>query len=269
MTRTRLNAGPRTLMIALFTLVGSLPAQAADIDDADLFGPGESWSLPAAIEPGDSGPWVVVLQQRLFESGFRPGVANGQYGAGTLSAVFAFQKVHGLPRDGIFHDEYWPLFDEVVTVPVPLVDQDRIEIDLEAQVLYLVKEGQVEAIIPISSGNGVIYRGRGGPVRARTPEGRFTAQRHIGGWRISYLGALYRPYYFYGGYAIHGSYSVPPHPASHGCVRVGLRDMDYLVGEMSLGMPIFIYGNRVERSSLLPSPPPPPVIPDAIVDLVL
>lgn len=257
------------LIVAASTVFPPAAALAIDIDDPDLFGPGESWPVPATIEPGDSGPWVALLQQRLSESGFRPGGANGQYGGHTLGAVYAFQKVHDLPRDGIFHADYWPLLAEELTLPTPEVDRDRIEVDLDAQVLYVVKEGKIQAIVAISSGSGGTYRSQTGLVRATTPEGAFRAQRHIGGWRISYLGALYRPYYFRGGYAIHGSYSVPPHPASHGCIRVSLRDMDYLVGEMSLGMPIYIYGKRVERSAILPSPPPPPEIPDEVIDRAL
>jgi N-acetylmuramoyl-L-alanine amidase len=31
---------------------------------------------------------------------------------------------------------------------------------------------------------------------------------------------MYRPNYFYGGYAVPGMTSVPAYPASHGCVRM-------------------------------------------------
>lgn len=268
LTRRSAFAALVSLVVALSTLLGGHSARALDLTDEDLFGHGETWPLPAEIEPGDAGPWVAQLQQRLAESGFRPGAASGQYGAQTLGAVYAFQKAHDLPRDGIFHDEYWHLLDEELSLPASEEQRDRIEVDLNSQVLYLVKDGQVEKAISISSGSGGTYRGRGGVVRARTPEGAFRAQRRVEGWRISYLGGLYRPFYFYGGYAIHGSHSVPPYPASHGCVRVSLRDMDYLVGEMALGMPIYIYGNRIERSSLLPAPPSPPEIPDQLLDLL-
>ena len=53
-----------------------------------------------------------------------------------------------------------------------------------------------------------------------TPVGRFAIGRKINGYDPSPLGVLYKPMYFYGGYAIHGNPSVPPYPASHGCVRV-------------------------------------------------
>ena len=81
--------------------------------------------------------------------------------------------------------------------------------------------------------------------------------RHVDGWRISYLGGLYEPYYFTGGYAIHGSGSVPIYPASHGCVRVRIPDMTYLLGELELGMPVFVYGNRLARSEVVAPLVPP------------
>ena len=39
---------------------------------------------------------------------------------------------------------------------------------------------------------------------------------------------MYRPRYFNGGIAVHGYGSVPPYPASHGCVRVSLAAMDWI-----------------------------------------
>ncbi len=63
---------------------------------------------------------------------------------------------------------------------------------------------------------------------ARTPKGHFRTYRVIDGPRRSSLGLLIRPRYFTGGYAIHGDSSVPPHPASHGCVRVSNPAIDWI-----------------------------------------
>jgi lipoprotein-anchoring transpeptidase ErfK/SrfK len=65
--------------------------------------------------------------------------------------------------------------------------------------------------------------------------------RQINGWRRSPLGLLYRPKYFRGGYALHGSNSVPAYPASHGCVRVSLRAMDHLWSRVPIGTRVRIY----------------------------
>lgn len=238
-------------LIATFALPGS--ATAIDLDDPNLFGPGEGWDRPSDLEPGDAGPWVMRLQERLEDAGFRPGPIDGVFGRATLGAVYAFQKVNDLERDGIFEDNDWETLTAARPIELSTSDSqpDRVEIDLDRQVLYLVLDNRVETVLPISSGNGELYRGRGGSlVRARTPEGSYRFNRHIDGWRISYLGGLYRPFYFRGGYAIHGSGSVPPFPASHGCVRVEIHDMDYLATQLEIGMPIHIYGLNVQRGDL-------------------
>lgn len=67
-----------------------------------------------------------------------------------------------------------------------------------------------------------------------TRKGTFRVQRTVNGWWYStiYEGAhMYRPLFFSGGQALHGSASddlVLPYPASHGCVRVPHADMDAL-----------------------------------------
>lgn len=52
------------------------------------------------LKLGSSGPQVKNLQQRLKELGFDPNGVDGKFGAGTQSAVIAFQKANGLTADG-------------------------------------------------------------------------------------------------------------------------------------------------------------------------
>jgi N-acetylmuramoyl-L-alanine amidase len=77
---------------------------------------------------------------------------------------------------------------------------------------------------------------------ARTPEGSFRIERTIDGWRENDLGVLWRPAYFSGGYALHGSPSVPPFPASHGCVRVTITAINHLFPRIVVGMALYVYG---------------------------
>ncbi|CAN5272355.1 hypothetical protein BH20ACT24_BH20ACT24_14950 [soil metagenome] len=77
---------------------------------------------------------------------------------------------------------------------------------------------------------------------AVTPTGEYSVERKIEGLRVSALGTLYRPAYFVGGYAIHGSPSVPPYPASHGCVRVTNPVMDLIYERLALGTPVQVHG---------------------------
>lgn len=240
-------------MVLIALVLPATAGAAVDLDDPNLFGPGEGWGRPLDLERGDAGPWVMRLQERLEAAGYRPGPIDGVFGKATLGAVYAFQKINDLERDGVFEEDDWDALGRQAPVELPISPEepDRVEVDLDRQVLYLVADNEVQTVLPISSGNGELYRGRGGSlVRARTPEGSYRFTRHIDGWRISYLGGLYRPFYFRGGYAIHGSGSVPPYPASHGCVRVEIADMDYLVTQLEIGMPIHVYGIDVDRSDL-------------------
>ena len=211
--------------------------------------------LPPDLKPGSTGATVLELQHRLEEAGFFPGRRDGVFGRQTRAAVYAMQKLYELERTGVFRTEDWKLLDREINGPGPAPEGDRIEIDLRRQVLYLIEAETVTGVFPISSANGESYRNsRGRLVNAVTPEGRFEFRRSRTGWWKSYLGSLYSPFYFYGGYAIHGSGSVPPFPASHGCVRVGIEDMDFLKTKLAIGMPVYLYGEDVSRAELIPSP---------------
>ena len=67
-------------------------------------------------------------------------------------------------------------------------------------------------------------------------------ERRIEGVRIAPLGTMYDPMYFYRGFAIHGSPSVPPWPASHGCIRITRADAAWMIANVPDGMPVHVYG---------------------------
>jgi peptidoglycan hydrolase-like protein with peptidoglycan-binding domain len=211
---------------------------------------------PEVLTRGSLNPWVEALQVALNRAGFHAGTADGRFGRQTLAAVYAFQKHFGLERTGEFHLQDWELLEERIEGPGWAPEPDRVEIDLGKQVLYLIQAGDVAGVFPVSSANGERFRNYSGRlVTATTPEGRFRFQRRREGWWESYLGFLYRPFYFRGGYAVHGSSSVPPYPASHGCVRVEVADMDYLVQQFRLGMTVYVYGHSQPREAVVPAPP--------------
>lgn len=58
-------------------------------------------AAPATSRPGDQGSNVKKLQQALKIKGYYKGKIDGVYGSGTIAAVKAFQRKHGLSRDGI------------------------------------------------------------------------------------------------------------------------------------------------------------------------
>jgi N-acetylmuramoyl-L-alanine amidase len=246
--------GAVAIIVAIVVLVLPQRVAAISFDDPNVFGPGEGWGPPPELGRGDQGYGVSVLQRRLTDLGFRPGPINGVYDDALAAAVVAFHKAYGLERDSVFKASDWQLLNEPVGV-APALTPTRVEVDLARQVLFLIVDNQVETVVPVSTGSGGTYRGLGGVSRARTPEGAFSFYRHVNGWRISYLGGLYEPYYFTGGYAIHGSLSVPAYPASHGCIRVRISDMDFLRVHMEVGMPVYVYGVTLSRNEVVPEEP--------------
>ena len=192
---------------------------------------------------GESGLAVSVLNKSLRDAGFNADDAD-EFGAETRHAVYAFQKHHGLETDGIFTAAMWELLDEPIELPQQEY-ADRVEVDLGKQVLYVLEDHEVVYVAPIASGNGELYNtSRGMRAYAATPEGEFFIERNINGVRKSFLGTLYDPYYFRGGFAFHGSKSVPNYPASHGCVRLTMWDSKKLKDYFSIGQPVYIYGDR-------------------------
>lgn len=216
-------------------------------------------ALPASadpIEPGESSNLVVTLQHHLADHGFYRGPFDGVYGQMTSQAVMAFHKRLGLERSFIWQPDDWEYLEDLE--PVEHRGEPGLEADLDLQLLYYHRaEGDV-AIIPISSGNGQLFRNSSGNlVTARTPEGIFSLRRHIPRLHRSYLGAMWKPWYFYGGYAIHGSSSVPAYPASHGCVRIPNWEADWLSTELSLGLPLTVMRSGGVQPPEAPEPPQP------------
>ncbi|MQA05481.1 MAG: L,D-transpeptidase family protein [Streptosporangiales bacterium] len=187
------------------------------------------------ILQGAKGPRVEKLQRRLEELNYDPGKVDGQYGAATLVAVWAFQKVNGIePTSTIGRKTRDALTDpKEPKVRVPNGAADRVEVMLKKQLLVAYEDDEIELISHISSGSGVEYceeytdevTGESGTSCgvAVTPTGDYKASRRIPGWRKSKLGLLYNPIYFNGGIAFHGAPSVPLYPASHGCVRIPMH----------------------------------------------
>jgi peptidoglycan/xylan/chitin deacetylase (PgdA/CDA1 family) len=173
------------------------------------------------LRAGSGGPEVTFLQKVLRQRSYPAGATDGSFGYATLQATYAFEKVHGLTRDGVVT----PLqMTQIVGLPRPPTPRRRyhnfVDIDISRQVLFEVRNDKVVHTLPISSGNEANYTVDGETRRAHTPRGDFKILRKIEGKRVSDLGTLYWPSYFVGGYAIHGSDSVPTYPASHGCVRI-------------------------------------------------
>ncbi|MGH9282174.1 MAG: L,D-transpeptidase family protein, partial [Acidimicrobiales bacterium] len=202
---------------------------------------GGHWMVAGRPVPtlGAVGPGVENLQRRLLDLGFW-GVVDGRYGPQTTQQVYAFQKANGLPRDGQLDGAELALLGTAQRVGPRAGAGRLVEVDKTRQLIIVSVDGYTEWVFNTSTGNGRPY-GRG--AIAITPEGRFRVSRQIDGLRISELGELFRPKYFVGGYAVHGSPSVPPFPASHGCVRVTNAAINFIWanGVIPLGTEVWVY----------------------------
>jgi peptidoglycan hydrolase-like protein with peptidoglycan-binding domain len=199
-------------------------------------------AAPAKLRSGSEGAQVKALQRRLHELGYQVQAADGQFGPETHHSVVAFQKVNRLGRDGVVG----PITRKALERPrVPKPRSTKagfhVEADLTLQVVYMVKNGKIVEILDASSASGQTYTVDGDVRLAVTPQGRFVIQRKIDAWRRSKLGLLYRPAYFIGGYALHGAPSVPPFPASHGCIRITTTAMDRWFARLPVGTPMLVY----------------------------
>ena len=199
-------------------------------------------SLQVLLRPGDEGEQVRALQQRLTDLRYWVGPVNGVYGDLTEQAVTAFQKAHGLSRDGI----YGPSTRAAMAAPEPVGARSSsglvMEVDEGRQLLLMVRDGQVQHVFNTSTGTEEPYTYEGEQYLADTPNGQWEVYRQIDGWRESRLGRLYRPKYFHtDGIAIHGYPNVPPTPASHGCVRVSMPAMDFLWPRLPIGAAVWVY----------------------------
>jgi peptidoglycan hydrolase-like protein with peptidoglycan-binding domain len=176
---------------------------------------------------------VTALQQRLQDLGYWVGTVDGAYGAGTVHAVTALQKASGLGRDGVAGPATLAVLDRAARLAPASTSGHVIEVDLRRQLVIVADGGRATWVLDASTGAQA----------GTTPTGRYRIQRQVDGDDPGPNGTLYRPKYFYQGVAVHGYPSVPPTPASHGCVRVTEPAMDMLwaSGILPIGAAVWVY----------------------------
>lgn len=179
-------------------------------------------------EPGE--PRLRDLQQLLADLGFmaRTGV-TGVPGDETATAVLAFEKWQGLPRDGVLDPAVAASLARA-TRPEPFGRKEgrRVEILLRRQVALQIVDDRVERVFHISSGAG-----------GATPIGSFRVYRKERlSWSVPFSTWMPWASYFTGGIALHEYWPVPAYPASHGCIRMTARDAPLLYGFATHGTPV-------------------------------
>ena len=181
------------------------------------------------LDPGDGGPAVEVFNDLLRKRGYF-NTDNGSYGSHTERAVMAYRKVNGMDRNfqatpGIFA----ALAAGKGSFELAYPNQGKhTEVDISKQVMALADDGKVKYVFHVSTG------------AAATPSdpGGFTYYRKDAGFNS--LGMYYSVYYNRGE-ATHGYHSVPPYPASHGCIRNPIPDSIFIYNWIDLGDKMFVY----------------------------
>jgi peptidoglycan hydrolase-like protein with peptidoglycan-binding domain len=200
-----------------------------------------------------SGPSAQAAQLKLLELGFWLADPNGKFDDTTTQAVMAFQKYFELRPTGNINAATAYLLERM-SIPASATTKEGTlaEVDKSRQLLFLVQDGITTYVMNTSTGDDRAYEEPDGNTpgvmikgTAVTPVGLFKIDRERpDGWWIGDLGQIYRPKYFIGGVAIHGSMSVPAYPASHGCVRVTVKAMDFIWDNDILlrGTEVLVYG---------------------------
>lgn len=246
MKNTTLTRKLATLVLALLGQVALASAAVAQggwisVSGAQSAPAAQTAAAPAAptsaAPTAQTAPLTMVDIERKLESlRYDVGPVDGQVDEQAQSAIMAFQKVHGLERTGVLTD---PVTNQIMATqgpPPPLVpsgEPNRIEVSLGRQVLFLYTNGSLNRILPVSSGTS----------ETPTPTGEFRIFRQESGWHTSHLGRLHNAQYFVGGYAMHGSTSVPPEPASHGCIRIPMTASEWFPSQVAKGMQVLIIEN--------------------------
>jgi peptidoglycan hydrolase-like protein with peptidoglycan-binding domain len=196
------------------------------------------------LVPGDTGAQVLALQERLTDLGYWVGSPNGNFGDATEEAVFALQKVAGINPNGNVGASTVSALEAGDEPTVRSTTGHVIEINLTKDLVMFVNNGVLQYAINTSTGGGYSYVENGVTDVATTPTGRFSITSAVNGTVTDSLGTLWRPRFFYEGFAIHGDSYVPAIPVSHGCARISNEAIDWIWANnlAPIGTPVWVYG---------------------------
>ena len=202
-----------------------------------------------------------AIEAALGRLGLPVGAIDGIWDRDTARATCVWRELTG--REVL---RSWPLVDErralkaTTTFTVPTYMRVGVNINRQCQagiwvttglvesattvesttVTELVRQRTVVRVMPASTGQSGVLE---------THSGSFRVQWAVNRWWQSTIyadGLMYRPFFFNGGQALHGSSSdalVKWYPASHGCVRMLHADIDALWDAgFGRGDRVYVYG---------------------------
>ncbi|MDQ3952213.1 MAG: L,D-transpeptidase [Actinomycetota bacterium] len=177
---------------------------------------------------GASGIFVRLLESRLCELRYKLLGCDRRFSTDTADALRAFNKVEGRTRLGTVDAATWAALAQADVARARYRTKGfHIEVDQTRQVLLMVKDGKVTAVLHTSTGAG-----------GATRDGTFHVYRKLAGYSPN---RLYYPSYFDGLRALHGWPDVPTYPASHGCSRLPMWSATWVYGKVDIGTTIHVY----------------------------
>ena len=200
------------------------------------------------LAPGMKGADVKALQERLSALKYYPGPLDGEFGADTQAALWAFQEINGVRVTGEVDAATKAALVHPKTYKSPSYGgkrATRIEVSQALEVLVYFVNNKIVLISHVSSGGGYYYScGAGCVAQAITPNGTYNTTVYMSGWVTVPLGQMYNPVFFIGTtYAIHGDTYVPQGPASHGCIRIPMDIAAFFHKEVKTpGTQVHVYG---------------------------
>ena len=234
----------RLAVTSLFALGFTVAGPSAFADEA--LAPVGGYPTLVALDAGDTGVTVARLQHALTRLGMYHGPISGEYEEQTGFAVRTFHAYIGLEATHEFAALDWIRLEVVPDdpgIPDRWWEPDRVEVDIGRQLLFVVRDGEIAGILPISSGGDYIYPSPlfGRDKLAWTPRGDFTLYWHQLGWSCDGDVCVYKYWGFTPYYGIHGYPEVPNYPASHGCIRITTWDSRWVEPLLFVGIPIHIW----------------------------
>lgn len=214
------------------------------------------------LREGDRGRAVRHLQGLLYLKRLYRGDIDGVFDRRLAIAVATFHKAIEPPRSDsstrrqavanwkadppseVFERHDWQALHDYRPIPpkARLDQPDRVEVDVGRQLLFLVLDGRVDAVVHVSTG----YDPYDTPRTDHRPNGSRLYHHHpYDGWSPAPIKwSIYKFWAFLGqddNDGIHGYREVPYYPASYGCVRVHVWEADYLDERLFIGMPVHVW----------------------------
>ncbi len=189
---------------------------------------------------GSRGAAVRYLERRLRSLKYALARVDRRFGSDTRDAIYAFEKVRGLSRNGVTSARFWRALRTAKIPKAAVRSGTHIEVDKARQILFEVRRGRVVNVVHVSTG-----------ATGNTPIGRWRVYWKSPGYNSL---SMYYSMYFLRGFAIHGYHSVPPWPASHGCVRIPIWLAPKLFARWHYRSPVWVFPTTARSSPLWQRP---------------